>query len=461
MSPRALLFSSDEGTSRLLALALQELDLEVESCPEIFAAVEKLTLGNIAVVIADWDMGPEASFLLQSAREMQSTVTAFRVALTGNSEAAARQVGAQLILNKPALPHVVRSVLMSSNEFLSRMQQWVRKDVPSDPPPIAIPRLAPPARKETPPSEETLPTAAEPMQGLEKRETAERGSRIETLFEKELRAETRLLLDSPSPLPVRTTPKPRPVTIVRRITLGIAFAASLYVSISPARSAGVVVSVTTAYERALQKTQTWLRRSDLADTMDEAEIAQDMNLVRPLPERRPARIRVTPAPDPYAARPVTPSVAPNMVPEPAPKSEPVRKEAPEPSPTTIAHIPESMRTPFGEASVREVALKSTPSLINAMEPVSLSEDIAQQLLVEKTVPSYPEQAIKSGLRGPVVLQAWIGKDGRIEDLKLVRGYLILGQAATQAVRLWKFRPYLQNGRPVQAQTLLTVDFKMQ
>jgi protein TonB len=96
----------------------------------------------------------------------------------------------------------------------------------------------------------------------------------------------------------------------------------------------------------------------------------------------------------------------------------------------------------------------------ALEPVPVPEDVAEKLLLERIKPSYPEQALKSGLQGPVILQAWIGRDGKVEDLKLVHGYLVLGQAAAQAVRQWRYQPYLLNGRAVAAQTYVTVDFRL-
>jgi protein TonB len=88
------------------------------------------------------------------------------------------------------------------------------------------------------------------------------------------------------------------------------------------------------------------------------------------------------------------------------------------------------------------------------------EEIARQLLLDRILPAYPDQARKAGIQGPVVLEAWIGKDGTIEDLKIVRGYMILGQAAYNAVRRWKFKPYFLNGQAVEAQTFLTVDFRL-
>ena len=112
------------------------------------------------------------------------------------------------------------------------------------------------------------------------------------------------------------------------------------------------------------------------------------------------------------------------------------------------------------ATMRSVAARITPSLLAALEPVALSEDFSRRLLLQKVLPHYPEQAIRARLQGPVVLQAWIGRDGTIQELKLIRGSLLLGQAAYQAVKQWRYQPYLVNGRAVEAQTLVTVDFKL-
>ena len=60
----------------------------------------------------------------------------------------------------------------------------------------------------------------------------------------------------------------------------------------------------------------------------------------------------------------------------------------------------------------------------------------------------------------MILQAWIARDGSIRDLKLVEGSLFLGQAAYNAVKQWRYQPYVLNGRPVEAQTYVTVDFRL-
>ena len=64
-----------------------------------------------------------------------------------------------------------------------------------------------------------------------------------------------------------------------------------------------------------------------------------------------------------------------------------------------------------------------------MQPIALPEDVARSLLIHQVAPAYPMEALKTGMEGVVVLQAFVGKDGSIQDLKMVNGYMIFGHAA--------------------------------
>jgi protein TonB len=64
------------------------------------------------------------------------------------------------------------------------------------------------------------------------------------------------------------------------------------------------------------------------------------------------------------------------------------------------------------------------------------------------------------VQGSGVLQAVVGADGTIEDLRVLSGPAILSVAAEQAVREWHFKPYLQNGRPVETKARITVNFSI-
>ena len=96
--------------------------------------------------------------------------------------------------------------------------------------------------------------------------------------------------------------------------------------------------------------------------------------------------------------------------------------------------------------------KSTPEVLN------ISPGVAQGLLIKKVQPIYPPQALAKRIQGLVQLQATIGRDGIITNLKVISGQDVLGQAAMEAVRQWKYQPYYLNGRPVEIQTQITVKF---
>jgi protein TonB len=134
-----------------------------------------------------------------------------------------------------------------------------------------------------------------------------------------------------------------------------------------------------------------------------------------------------------------------------------------------AAIPESMRNspPIERPVVVTVnaaqmmpASPPQPQLATQQisEPVAVSEEAARAMLVNTVNPVYPPEALSQKLHGPVVLQAVIGRDGSVEDLKIVRGYFVLGRAAIAAVKQWRFQPYSINGHAAATQTTITVNF---
>jgi len=82
------------------------------------------------------------------------------------------------------------------------------------------------------------------------------------------------------------------------------------------------------------------------------------------------------------------------------------------------------------------------------------------MLLQKTVPVYPAIAKAARVSGVVVLQATISKTGTIENLKVISGPPMLQGAATDAVRSWRYRPYLLNGDPVEVETTVNVVFTL-
>jgi TonB family protein len=84
----------------------------------------------------------------------------------------------------------------------------------------------------------------------------------------------------------------------------------------------------------------------------------------------------------------------------------------------------------------------------------------EHLVVHKVDPVYPEDAKRANLQGVVVLATVIGSDGNVERVSPVSGPDVLASAAMEAVRWWRFQPYLVNGKPVPIETMLAVDFRL-
>jgi peptidyl-prolyl cis-trans isomerase A (cyclophilin A) len=92
--------------------------------------------------------------------------------------------------------------------------------------------------------------------------------------------------------------------------------------------------------------------------------------------------------------------------------------------------------------------------------VNISSGVAQGMLVSKTPPVYPTAARQAGISGTVVLAATIDTDGTVKELHVVSGPDLLQQAALDAVREWRFRPYLLNGHPVEVRTTINIVFSL-
>jgi len=94
---------------------------------------------------------------------------------------------------------------------------------------------------------------------------------------------------------------------------------------------------------------------------------------------------------------------------------------------------------------------------NAAERVEMSTD-ASEIVTRPVRPNYPLLARQMKVEGSVILMALIGKDGIIQNLRLVSGPHILAGAAEDAVRQWKFKPHFQGGEAVETQAKITVNF---
>jgi protein TonB len=107
---------------------------------------------------------------------------------------------------------------------------------------------------------------------------------------------------------------------------------------------------------------------------------------------------------------------------------------------------------------RAPVLVKTPA--PAPKRMRVPAQVAEANLIHDVPPQYPPEAGRARIEGTVVLMAVIGKDGTVQDVRVQSGLSILAQAAIEAVKQWRYRPYLLNGEPVEIDSQITINFNL-
>ena len=108
---------------------------------------------------------------------------------------------------------------------------------------------------------------------------------------------------------------------------------------------------------------------------------------------------------------------------------------------------------------------SVPVLAKSPAPMPakrmrIASRVAEANLIHDVAPQYPSEAGRARIEGTVVLMALIGKDGSVHDVQVESGLPILAQAAIDAVRQWRYRPYVIDGQPVEVDSRITINFTL-
>lgn len=109
--------------------------------------------------------------------------------------------------------------------------------------------------------------------------------------------------------------------------------------------------------------------------------------------------------------------------------------------------------------------RTVPVLAKAPAPapakrIRVAARVAEANLVHDVPPQYPPEAGQARIQGTVVLMAVIGTDGTVKDVQVESGLPILAQAAINAVKQWRYRPYLIDGEPVEVDSRITINFTL-
>jgi|HubBroStandDraft_6_1064221.scaffolds.fasta_scaffold64986_3 TonB family protein len=100
------------------------------------------------------------------------------------------------------------------------------------------------------------------------------------------------------------------------------------------------------------------------------------------------------------------------------------------------------------------------SAVQSTGIVAVSPEMAEGSLLHRVEPDYPEEARREQIEGPVVLDVRTGRDGSVEEVRLLAGRKVLADAAIAAVKQWRFRPKVVNGKPAEIQTRVTLNFRL-
>ena len=98
--------------------------------------------------------------------------------------------------------------------------------------------------------------------------------------------------------------------------------------------------------------------------------------------------------------------------------------------------------------------------VEAPQRVRVSAGVESGLLQSNVAPTYPPLARQARIQGTVVLNIVIGRDGNVQSVSLFSGHPMLAPAAIEAVKQWKYKPYLLNNVPVEVETQATIIFTL-
>jgi protein TonB len=149
-------------------------------------------------------------------------------------------------------------------------------------------------------------------------------------------------------------------------------------------------------------------------------------------------------------------------------------ETQEASPTTaetaggvVGGVPGGVAGGIPSGALSEV-LSSTQSAavpVKTFDPppvkrIRVASRVVEANLIRDVAPQYPPEAGRARIEGTVVLLAVIGTDGSVKDVRVENGLPILAQAAIDAVKQWRYKPYMIDGEPVEVDSRITINFTL-
>ena len=460
MSYRALLFCADDKASRAVTQVFRELDFHVESSHEPFDAVKRLTAQHFDALVVDCDNEENATLLFKSARNSASNKNSLAVAVVEGQAniAKAFRLGANLVLTKPinleqakGTLRVARGLLRKAESKLNLAGPLVATDqtggeletsrpaafhnsvltpVPIEPPlPVASAALEVENQPGSPEAA-SIDSLAKAAGAQSSAASARQAAAAAPAKESQWASKPEVL----EPKPVAADEVKRPKKKEEAAAQGAKQPAPAAKPSSTLRFASLGINADESANAEQSKRNFWIAAIIV--------LALGGAVYYGWTKYHPA-IHL-----PFAQ---------NEAPVPAPPAPPV------PKPPAL----ESSAAPQPDANAALAAATEavpTPAPADTKTPVGLakvSESVAEGLLIKRVDPNYPDKARDQKLDGLVQLRANINKSGDVTGVKALHGNALLVEAATAAVKQWKYKPYYVNGAPTDIETSITLNFKPQ
>jgi len=163
-----------------------------------------------------------------------------------------------------------------------------------------------------------------------------------------------------------------------------------------------------------------------------------------------------------SSNPVVPSdsafVAPRWIPT-SINRRPDTSKAADAEPPCVGCVP-GIGQPSTLPTGMDIAISVLPPLPKPVTKPPRVSVMMDGYLTRRVQPEYPSPARQARVQGPVEIAAVISRQGTIENLQVLSGHPMLIPAALNAVRQWRYRPYILNGDPIEVNTRITVTFSL-
>jgi protein TonB len=484
--PHALLLSPDDQAVSAITGVLEEMSVTCERPLDGVSAAQKLNARSFDFVLVDCENLPAAKLIFDVCRRGKHGINPVPIAIVDGRAGlpTAFRLGAELILTKPVAKDQARSTVRTAISRLKKEEparsvqsaESAETTVSAQPEERAQAAAAAavssqPAIKAEPPSPPVVEAPVAPVMSTVAEPLPAPTSPVPPPSTKAMVAEDLFEIPKPSaPVPDEKLSDDPVLADLQKGDIEPAPQLLSTYEPAPQKSRGPLLAVLVLALAGGGFYAAWMYQPGFR-ALVQPQIDRVLALVGLAQKAVPAPAAPVPTPAQTLAKP---AAGTPVAPPPAPPADAAKPDASSPNttPGAPATAPEDTTpdstpppaTPKPESS----ADSKTPSATTAASDSELESDKgivilsskgAEKRLVFHVQPALPKAAATERLAGTVVLKTMVDEVGNVESVHLVEGNPALAGAAMQAVKQWRYRPYVRDGRNLPFQTVVLVDFQ--